>query len=276
MALHQYQLRRLRGRNALSDRKKQSSQFICSSPPLRTAPIARSAATAQYLPVKVSWTNWPPRPKFRPLEFRLAHLDNARLRAVLEIAAKRFRLENTRSKKNHPTWASVLPAALKKALTSQPVWKSRLIARKHDYGPPRLPGLRVRGDSQSGQPAQTGARRDRHGLGPALREEMRFENGQMLNASFRKYQVPRFDDVPELDIHLLNRPDLPPSAQAKRRSLPSLPPLPTHSSTPPMYGCARCLSVCPKPKAIGFRHISNLLTRISLTDSLSIKWPDLF
>jgi CO/xanthine dehydrogenase Mo-binding subunit len=37
---------------------------------------------------------------------------------------------------------------------------------------------------------------------------MRFENGKMLNASFRKYQVPRFDDVPELDIHLLNRQDL--------------------------------------------------------------------
>jgi len=37
---------------------------------------------------------------------------------------------------------------------------------------------------------------------------MRFENGQMLNAAFSKYQVPRFDDVPELDIHLLDRPDL--------------------------------------------------------------------
>jgi isoquinoline 1-oxidoreductase len=46
------------------------------------------------------------------------------------------------------------------------------------------------------------------GLGPALREEMRFENGEMLNASFRRYQVPRLEDVPELDIHLLNRPDL--------------------------------------------------------------------
>jgi isoquinoline 1-oxidoreductase len=46
------------------------------------------------------------------------------------------------------------------------------------------------------------------GLGPALREEMRFEKGEMLNASFRKYHVPRFQDVPELDIYLLNRPDL--------------------------------------------------------------------
>jgi isoquinoline 1-oxidoreductase len=37
---------------------------------------------------------------------------------------------------------------------------------------------------------------------------MRFEKGEVLNASFREYQVPRFRDVPELDIHLLNRPDL--------------------------------------------------------------------
>jgi isoquinoline 1-oxidoreductase len=37
---------------------------------------------------------------------------------------------------------------------------------------------------------------------------MRFENGAMLNASFRGYQVPRFEDVPEIDIHLLNRPEL--------------------------------------------------------------------
>jgi len=31
----------------------------------------------------------------------------------------------------------------------------------------------------------------------------------MLNAAFSRYLVPRMDDVPELDIHLVNRPDLP-------------------------------------------------------------------
>jgi len=43
----------------------------------------------------------------------------------------------------------------------------------------------------------------------ALREEMKFSNGKMLNAAFSKYLVPRMEDVPELEIHLLNRPDLP-------------------------------------------------------------------
>jgi CO/xanthine dehydrogenase Mo-binding subunit len=47
------------------------------------------------------------------------------------------------------------------------------------------------------------------GLGPALREEVRFENGEIRTASFGSYRVPRYEDVPELDIHLLNRTDLP-------------------------------------------------------------------
>jgi CO/xanthine dehydrogenase Mo-binding subunit len=37
---------------------------------------------------------------------------------------------------------------------------------------------------------------------------MRFEHGRMLNASFSEYQTPRLRDVPQLDIHLLNRTDL--------------------------------------------------------------------
>jgi len=46
------------------------------------------------------------------------------------------------------------------------------------------------------------------GLGAALREEMQFQDGKILNASFGKYRVPRFQDMPELDVHLINRPDL--------------------------------------------------------------------
>jgi isoquinoline 1-oxidoreductase len=44
------------------------------------------------------------------------------------------------------------------------------------------------------------------GLGPALREEMKFENGKILNASYKQYKVPRFEDVPTLDIVILDDP----------------------------------------------------------------------
>jgi isoquinoline 1-oxidoreductase len=47
------------------------------------------------------------------------------------------------------------------------------------------------------------------GLGPALHESIAFENGSVTNAAFSRYRVPRFEDLPEFDIHLLDRPDLP-------------------------------------------------------------------
>jgi isoquinoline 1-oxidoreductase len=46
------------------------------------------------------------------------------------------------------------------------------------------------------------------GLGPALREAMQFEGGRITNASFFKYEVPRITDMPQIDIRLINRPDV--------------------------------------------------------------------
>ena len=47
------------------------------------------------------------------------------------------------------------------------------------------------------------------GMGAALREEMQFEYGKILNASFASYLVPRFKDVPKIDVHLINKTDIP-------------------------------------------------------------------
>jgi isoquinoline 1-oxidoreductase len=46
------------------------------------------------------------------------------------------------------------------------------------------------------------------GLGGALTEEMRFTGGKVTTDNFSKYAVPRMDDVPELDIVLVDRRDL--------------------------------------------------------------------
>ena len=37
---------------------------------------------------------------------------------------------------------------------------------------------------------------------------MRFENGRILNPRFSDYRVPRFSDLPEIEIVLLDRKDL--------------------------------------------------------------------
>jgi len=49
------------------------------------------------------------------------------------------------------------------------------------------------------------------GLGGALFEAIDFDQGQIKNAHFLDYRVPRFRDTPEIEVVLLDRKDLPSS-----------------------------------------------------------------
>jgi CO/xanthine dehydrogenase Mo-binding subunit len=49
------------------------------------------------------------------------------------------------------------------------------------------------------------------GLGGALFEAIDFEDGRLTNGRFAQYRLPRFADVPPIDVVLLNRLDLPPA-----------------------------------------------------------------
>src|SRR6185295_11014068 len=49
------------------------------------------------------------------------------------------------------------------------------------------------------------------GLGGALFEAIDFANGKILNSGLSAYRVPRFSDIPKIDIILINRKDLPSS-----------------------------------------------------------------
>jgi isoquinoline 1-oxidoreductase len=47
------------------------------------------------------------------------------------------------------------------------------------------------------------------GLGGALFESVHFEAGHILNPRFSEYRVPRFPDIPSIEVVLVDRPDLP-------------------------------------------------------------------
>jgi len=89
-----------------------------------------------------------------PLDFRLKHLDNDRLRAVLREATDRFG------------------------------WQEKVQNRRPDTGVGLACGTEK-------------------GSYVAACVEITIDRTQA------DYRVPRFRDLPELDIHLLNRPDLP-------------------------------------------------------------------
>lgn len=144
-----------------------------------------------------------------PLDFRLKHLENPRLRAVLEEAARRFNWRERVKQKNPDvgvglacgTEKASYVAACAEIVIERPANRIRVsrVCEVFECG------AVVNPDNLRAQVASCIIM----GLGPALREEMIFEKGRMRNPLFSKYQVPRFSDVPELDIHLLNRPDLP-------------------------------------------------------------------
>jgi isoquinoline 1-oxidoreductase len=46
-------------------------------------------------------------------------------------------------------------------------------------------------------------------LGGALFESIRFDAGVITNGAFSSYRVPRMDDVPPIEVIVLDRPDLP-------------------------------------------------------------------
>jgi isoquinoline 1-oxidoreductase len=47
------------------------------------------------------------------------------------------------------------------------------------------------------------------GLGGALFEAIKFENGRISNPHFAQYRVPRFRDIPEIEAVLVDRKDIP-------------------------------------------------------------------
>jgi isoquinoline 1-oxidoreductase len=145
-----------------------------------------------------------------PLDFRLAHIDDERLRAVLEEAAKHFKWRERRKEKSNGSVGIGLSCGEEKgswvAACAEIEIKDNAIHIRHvcqsfDCGAITNPSnlkAQIEGSICMA-------------IGPLLREAMEFEDGKIKNASLWKYQVPRFADTPKIDVHLINRPDVSPA-----------------------------------------------------------------
>ncbi|HUU20342.1 MAG TPA: molybdopterin cofactor-binding domain-containing protein [Sedimentisphaerales bacterium] len=144
-----------------------------------------------------------------PLAFRLVHLDNPRIRTVLETVAKQFNWPERRKKVTPELGVGLACGTEKNSVVAACVEvgidrkkgeiKVHQVCEAFECGPIQNPAnllSQVQGCIIMG-------------LGGALREEMQFEDGKILNASFAGYLVPRFKDVPKIDVHLINKTDIP-------------------------------------------------------------------
>ncbi len=184
------------------------SRSVRSDAPLRQGSYRALAATANHFARESFMDELAHAAGADPLAFRLAHLKNDRLRAVLEKAAKEFGWADRRRQ----------PAANTGVGLACGTEKGSYVATCAEVEVDRSNGaIQVRRVCQAFEcgavlnPANLVSQNQGcviMGLGGALMEEIRFHDGTILNPRFATYPVPRFKDVPQIDVHLVNRADL--------------------------------------------------------------------
>ena len=142
-----------------------------------------------------------------PLAFRLKNMTDVRLRAAFETAAQRFGWGKHAAT---PTHGFGIAGGFEKGgylATCAEVSVDRSLGRvkivrvvqSFDCGAVINPdGLR---NQISGAIVQ--------GIGGAMFEAIHFDNGRITNPYFADYRLPRFSDVPQIEVELIDRKDQP-------------------------------------------------------------------
>ena len=143
-----------------------------------------------------------------PVEFRLRHLSDERLATVLTTAAE------------HLGWSTGATGSGSGLGLACGVEKDSRVAtgasvRVHSGG--RLEILRLVSVFEAGAAVHPDNLANQiegaavMGLGGALFEAVHFRRGAVTNGAFSRYRVPRFADLPPIEVVLIDRPDLEPA-----------------------------------------------------------------
>lgn len=179
--------------------------FHPSDTPLRQGSYRSLAAAANHFARESHMDELAHELKLDPLEFRLRNLKDERVRAVFQAAAEKFGWARRTSS---PGQGFGIAGGFEKGgyiATCAEVEvkhgevKVVRVVEAFDCGAVVNPqGLN---NQISGAVVQ--------GLGGALFEAIHFENGRILNPHLAEYRVPRFSDVPEIEVVLVDRKDQP-------------------------------------------------------------------
>ena len=183
----------------------QRAEFHPADSPLRQGSYRSLAAAANHFARESHMDELAYELGIDPLQFRLKNLKNERLRAVFQAAADRFGWDKQKStaargfgiaggieKNGHvATCAEV-------HIENGGVKVVRVV-EAFDCGAVVNPEELK--NQISGAVVQ--------GIGGALFEAIHFENGRILNPHLKDYRVPRFSDLPQIDVVIVDRKDQP-------------------------------------------------------------------
>lgn len=175
------------------------------NPPLRQGSYRSLAAAANHFARESSMDEVAHALGIDPLGFRLKHIKDQRLQAVFETAAKRFGWGQHRPS---PERGFGIAGGFEKGgyvaacaeVAIDPASRALRVVRvveAWDCGPVVNPnGLKNQIEGAIMQ-----------GIGGALFEDVHFAEGRVLNPRFALYRVPRFRDMPKIEVELIDRND---------------------------------------------------------------------
>jgi nicotinate dehydrogenase subunit B len=179
--------------------------FHASDSPLRQGSYRGLAATANHFARESHMDEVCVALGADPLAFRLAHLRNDRIAAVLRAAADRFGWASRRREKGRGVGLACgtekggyVATCAEVAVDGTDVRVVRATIAFECGAIVNPNGLKNQVEGALIQ-----------GLGGALFEAISFEDGRIANPRFADYRLPRFSDAPVVDCVLVNRPDLP-------------------------------------------------------------------
>lgn len=185
----------------------QRADFHRGQAPLREGSYRGLAATANHFARESHIDDLAHLVKLDPLAFRLKNLQDPRLKAVLEAAATRFGWEKRKTAPGHGYGIA--------CGTEKGSYVAACVELAVDKGTGKVKLTRIVAAFECGAIVNPLHLENQvegalvMGIGGALFEAIQFDQGKILNPHLASYRVPRFADVPPIEIVLLDRKDLP-------------------------------------------------------------------
>jgi nicotinate dehydrogenase subunit B len=182
-------------------------QFHPVESPLRQGSYRGLAATANVFARESIMNDLADEVKVDPLTFRLKNLVEPRMKDVVEAAAKKFGWSSKTLSPNHGVGIAcgtekasfVATCAEVSVNPKNSEVKVERVVVAFECGAiinPKHLESQIQGSVVQG-------------LGGALFEYIDFSDGKILNPRFSRYRVPRFSDMPRMEVVMLNRKDIP-------------------------------------------------------------------
>jgi len=186
--------------DGLYDIPNRRTTFHPADSPLRQGSYRGLAATANHFAREVHIDELAHAAGVEPLAFRLKNIKDPRLRAVVDAASERFGWGKGSGigmscgfEKN-----GYIATCAQVTVEGSRI-RVRRVVQAFDCGAVVNPD-HLKNQIQGAISMA---------LGGALFEQIRFSDGRIENARFSQYRVPRFADIPGIEVVLVDRPDLP-------------------------------------------------------------------